>query len=59
VTNEIQNNSRETETNADELTLEQLEQVGGGASVGGGMGAGKVSMQDFHFVMRNSTDISA
>ena len=26
--------------------------VGGGASRGGGAGAGKVSMQDFHFVMR-------
>ena len=57
MTNDVQNNSQVTETKTEDLAPEQLEQVVGGAGSSGG-GAGKVSMQDFHFVMRSSATTS-
>jgi hypothetical protein len=46
--------SRQTKSLEDlELTPEQAEETKAGTGAhGGGGGAGKVSMQDFHFVMR-------
>ena len=50
---QVKNIDQEIETTVEELTSEDLAQVTGGAGTsGGGMGAGKVSMQDFHFSQR-------
>lgn len=44
-------NSQESELKTEELAIEQLEQAAGGFASGGGGGAGKVQMQDFHFLL--------